>query len=195
MSETFHIMTICTGNICRSPLAQLLLKQSLGDLPVDIRSVGTHALVGQGMPPLQLNIVHELKLHDLSIHSASQLTSEHLQGMDLVLALAREHRSAAVQLSPAILRRTFTLREFARVIQAVPLSELQISPATGVANKLRQAVENVATYRGLALPPEQPEDDDVVDPYHRSEHFYQEARDQILEAVDALVGYFRQAAA
>ncbi|MDN6173711.1 MAG: low molecular weight phosphatase family protein, partial [Yaniella sp.] len=37
---------MCTGNICRSPLAELLLRQALGKLPVTTHSAGTQALVG-----------------------------------------------------------------------------------------------------------------------------------------------------
>ena len=48
---TFSVLTVCTGNICRSPLAELILAASLSDIPdVRVESAGTGALVGHGMP-------------------------------------------------------------------------------------------------------------------------------------------------
>ncbi len=42
----FKILTVCTGNICRSPLAEGLLRKVLRGLPVEVSSAGTGALVG-----------------------------------------------------------------------------------------------------------------------------------------------------
>ena len=47
----FAIVTICTGNICRSPLAEVLLRERLSGVGVVVRSAGTHALTGHGMSP------------------------------------------------------------------------------------------------------------------------------------------------
>ncbi len=47
-------------------------------------------------------------------HQAHCLTDERLQSADLALAMARDHRREIVELNPALLRRTFTLRELHR---------------------------------------------------------------------------------
>ena len=48
---SFSILTVCSGNICRSPLAEQLLRVGLTDLAgVTVSSAGTIALVGEGMP-------------------------------------------------------------------------------------------------------------------------------------------------
>src|SRR5690606_12746543 len=46
-----NILTVCTGNICRSPLAEAVLASRLADLDLRVHSAGTQALVGHGMPP------------------------------------------------------------------------------------------------------------------------------------------------
>ncbi|MGB3377055.1 MAG: hypothetical protein WBA87_18175, partial [Microbacterium sp.] len=45
-----NILTVCTGNICRSALAESVLATRLTDLDVRVHSAGTQALVGHGMP-------------------------------------------------------------------------------------------------------------------------------------------------
>lgn len=144
------------------------------------------------MPTSQLLIARKLGLKTAVEHSARQLTSAHLESVDLVLALSREHRSAAVQMNPTTLRRAFTLRELARIIQVVPDTELRAFSATNVVEKLRHAVDTAASYRGIALPPDEREDDDVVDPYRRSQETYDESCDQVVDAVKVLIGYLKR---
>lgn len=188
----FRILTICTGNICRSPLAHLLLEECFKGVPIDLQSAGTHALVGCPMPAPQLLIARKLGLNTAAEHSARQLTSAHLESVDLVLALSREHRSAAVQLNPSTLRRAFTLRELARIVQVVPDIELRALGTMTVVEKLRHAVDAAASYRGIALPPAAPEDDDVIDPYRRSQETYDESCDQVVDAVEVVIGYLKR---
>ncbi|GAA4118531.1 arsenate reductase/protein-tyrosine-phosphatase family protein [Enteractinococcus coprophilus] len=189
----FRILTICTGNICRSPLAQLLLEQGLDGIPVEIRSAGIQALVEHPMPAPQLAIAQQLGLKTAADHAGRQLAPDDLHNVDLVLGMAREHRSAAVQLNPNILRRAFTLREFARISDVVPASQLHAPSAQTPADKLRHAVERAASYRGIPIPPDAPEDDDILDPYQRSEQTYQTSRDQIVAAVETVIAYFEGA--
>lgn len=188
-----RFLTVCTGNICRSPLAQLLLAQNLRELPVTIHSAGTHALVGEQLPPMQQDIARAAGIKTPEAHRAQQLEPGHLDRVDLVLAMEREHRSALVRLSPKILRQTFTLREFARITRFVPDDELVTEPSAGRNQRLRHAIEVAAINRGLAPPPEDAAAYSVVDPFLQSQEIYQISRDQIVEAVEAITAYFRRA--
>lgn len=192
-SPALRFLTVCTGNICRSPLAQLLLRQDLSNLPVTVSSAGTHALVGEQLPSMQQDIARALGIPTPETHRGEQLELSHVNRVDLVLAMERDHRSALVRLSPKILRQTFTLREFARITRFIPDEELMIEDAADVQQRLRHAIETVAINRGLVPPPEDPADYDVVDPYRRSPEIYNASRDQILEAVNAIAAYFRRA--
>src|SRR5690606_25184781 len=174
------ILTVCTGNICRSPLAEQLLRNALADLPVMVKSAGTRALVGHGMPEHSLRIASELGVTDAANHAADQITLEHVAGADLILAMGREHRSAVVQFEPRATRRAFTVRELARIVAEVQDEDLNLDPEVPVVNRLRAAVQAATLNRGMALPPVNPDDDDVVDPYCLSVEVYEESRDQLV---------------
>lgn len=86
MFET--ILVVCTGNICRSPIAEGLLKAKLPGKTV--LSAGTMAMVGHGADPLSIEVSRAQGL-DIAAHRAQQLTPELLQAADLVLTLDGSH--------------------------------------------------------------------------------------------------------
>ena len=90
----FTILTVCTGNICRSPLVEMLLRKVLHGLPVVVHSAGTQALVGRPMTEQNCIIAEELGVQQVDDHRARLLKTDYLREADLVLVLTREHRAA-----------------------------------------------------------------------------------------------------
>lgn len=188
-----HILTVCTGNVCRSPLVEVLLRQVLHGLPVTITSAGTSALVGDAMTPQNQRIAGELGIVDANAHRARQVSSEMLESADLVLALTREHRRAVVELHPRAAKVAFTLREFARLAEAE--DDLFFVDGSGDAGAaMRAAIAEIAGRRGVVQPPGDPADDDVIDPYRQSDEVYAASREQIIPAVNASARVLRRAA-
>lgn len=184
------ILTVCTGNICRSPMAEVLLRARLGAADVQVHSAGTRALIDHAMDRTSQKIAvqHGASPDDVAAHRARWLLEPLIDDADLVLAMSREHRTAAVELSPRHLRRAFTVREFARLSGALGDDELrQAADAAGTAPRARLAavVALVSAQRGLAAPVSAAEDD-VVDPYHRELDVYEESAEQLVPAVDAV---------
>lgn len=190
----FSILFVCTGNICRSPLAELLLKRSINTPSIAVYSAGTQAMVGHQMPEIQQEIAAELGVQSPEDHRAQELTLQHVEDADLILAMEREHRSEVVRLSPRALRRTFTLRELARITELVPDEDIVFEDSGDLIQNLRVLVEAAAINRGLAVPFESPTDDDVVDPYRRSKATYHESRDQVVDALSTVANYLNRAA-
>ena len=195
----FSIVTVCTGNICRSPLAEHLLRQGLESWKVvDVSSAGTGALVGQPMTDQTIAIAHEHGAPDPEQHRARALVVDYLRDANLVIALTRAHRAEIVAMLPRGSRRTFTLRELARLLAAVApadLAAVAALPADDIVGRFAELIDAAAALRGYVLPPEDELDDDVVDPYRRSDDVYRQSADQLVPAVETILSSFATAAA
>lgn len=190
------ILTVCTGNICRSPMGEVLLRSALRDLGVQVHSAGTHALVDHEMTDQaqQLAVVNGADAADAAAHRARLLTVPLLTQTDLVLTMAREHRSFVVQLAPSLLHRTFTVREFARLATTLTDDDVrQGLDAVGAdaALRLQALARLVAGQRGLV--PAEPDQDDVIDPYRRSQKTYELSASQLTPTIAAVERVVRAA--
>lgn len=159
-SVSFAILTVCLGNVCRSPQAELLLAARLreqGVVAPEVSSAGARALVGRRVDP---SSAAELELRGIAhdAFAARQLTPALVQPAALVLTATRDLRSRVLEEVPGALRRTFTLREFAAHCER--LVPAQDSPYADPSALVAEA----AAQRGrLVL-----EDPDIPDPIGRS---------------------------
>lgn len=112
-----HIMTLCIGNICRSPLAQVLLARDLPDGKV--WSAGLGALIGAPADPTSIQIAQEHQL-DLGAHRAQQVTSVMCQRAELILVMEQAHKTRLEQLYPSVRGKVFRLGQFGQYDIADP---------------------------------------------------------------------------
>ena len=112
-----EILVVCTGNVCRSPYAQLVLTERLRGLDVVVSSAGVRARTGATMTPeaVDLAVAAGVPEEAAAAHAAVWLTESHLRTPDVVIGMSREHRRAVVELAPSRLRSSFTARELARL--------------------------------------------------------------------------------
>jgi protein-tyrosine phosphatase len=187
----FAVLTVCTGNICRSPLAAALVDRALDH--VRCTSAGTRAVVGQPVPPPMLEQASLLGL-DLGDHRAEDLTPAAVRSSGLVLGLAREHRSAVARAVPRAARWTFTLAEFARLCRSVDEDALArtVESHDDAVDRLTAATSLVAARRGTG-PLVAADEDDVVDPFGRSLATYGRSTRQIVVATTTIAEYFSRA--
>src|SRR5438309_8964274 len=108
---TQHVLFVCTGNICRSPLAAALLERALKErgLDVNVTSAGTGAWDGAPASEGAYLVGLERGL-DLSGHRARLLTRELVEQADLILTMARHHRARVDELGGE--GRVFVLGEY-----------------------------------------------------------------------------------
>lgn len=85
-----RILVLCTGNICRSPMAEALLRRGLGEDGAEVVSAGTAALVGREADSLARRVMRERGI-DISGHRAQQASGALLMASDLILALDQTH--------------------------------------------------------------------------------------------------------
>ncbi|MEA5206378.1 arsenate reductase/protein-tyrosine-phosphatase family protein [Enterobacter mori] len=91
------ILVICTGNICRSPLGERLLRQCISDMKID--SAGTHGLVGC---PADTRAEKIALSHGLSLngHVSRKIDLEMVGRYDLILAMGPKHINHVTTLAP-----------------------------------------------------------------------------------------------
>lgn len=194
----FEILTVCTGNICRSPLAEHLLRARLAPYSPVIASAGTRGLASAPMTDEAVQLAVELGVpaEVTASHRSRFLLDAMLQQPDLILTMTRDHRREVAELAPSRLRSTFTIREFARIASGMSDDELRAAAAEGgtdAATRVRVMGMAVAAQRGLAMPAPTPDDDDVIDPYGRSWQTYQLSASQLTPAIDQVVRAIRLA--
>ncbi|WP_336641745.1 arsenate reductase/protein-tyrosine-phosphatase family protein [Microbacterium sp. USHLN272] len=189
------VLMVCTGNICRSPLAEALLRERLRGFGVTVQSAGTRARNGDKMVGLSQTIAirNGADPEEVAAHRARWLIEPLADDADLILAMSRQHRTASVELSPRHLRRSFTLREFARLTQGMSADEIR-EAADYAGETPRDRIVAVASLaaqrRGSAAPPSE-QDDDVIDPYRREPEIYEESARQLVPAVDEVARVLR----
>ena len=173
------ILTVCTGNICRSPIAAHVLQGYLG-ASVTVSSAGTRAVVGA---PVDAPMLRAAGLLPTAIrHEASQLRAESIEAADLVIAMAAEHRAAVVSLVPSALGKVVTLDELA-VAASLALAGTEGVPSTcsvADAGRTIAAARHLITRHGIV---------DIPDPYGRSDAVYQRAFTRIDERCRAIAAW------
>lgn len=155
---------ICMGNICRSPLAEKVLRARLAALPasrIETTSAGLHAVVGSGMDLLPGEIASRAGAD--RTHVAKQVTAELLRSSSVVLTMTREQRAEVAQEFPFALKRTFTLSEFTRILDELP-AEVAL-PSRDRGRTVFDAVNDASRFRGMVALTDA---DDIDDPYRRS---------------------------
>ncbi|SNR41471.1 hypothetical protein [Blastococcus mobilis] len=181
--ERWSVLTVCTGNVCRSPAMEYLLRAALGPgAGVEVRSAGTRALVGRPVEPPMARLLTAAGA-DPTGFAARGLTPADVARADLVLTAEKAHRSAVVALQPRALRRTFTLLEFVDLVVLARAAAGHDWPTQGVPERLVWLVA-----RAPALRPQRPwpAEDDVPDPYGRDDACFAATAGRVGAAVATL---------
>lgn len=107
------ILFVCFGNIMRSPMCEALMKRATSDRvdALDITSAGLNAIPGRSAHPWSVSAAAEFGI-SLEGHRARALTSEMVEGADLIFAMDFQNRMEIVTRFPGVAERVFMLGEF-----------------------------------------------------------------------------------
>jgi protein-tyrosine phosphatase len=157
-----RVLTVCTANVCRSPMAAALLDRQCTQRGIDVlvTSAGTHA-TGASVEAAMLEAMAQRGI-DLSTHQPRLLVAEMVatEGADLVVAMTREHLRAVAIMVRGSIARTFTAKELARRVDATDFDAGTVATPS-IANWLSVAGAGRSIRQLLGDDPA----DDVADPY------------------------------
>lgn len=162
-TDIMKILFVCTGNICRSPLAERMLQNRSDELGLGltVSSAGTRALNGHPMHPESQRVLRQRGLQPGDFVSR-MLTESLAVDADYVLGMTREHRAFARQLAPVRWRRMFALREIGAMST--------ISATSNVGGAVNPTDERL----------------DIADPIGQSAAAFDQAGAEIADSVDML---------
>jgi protein-tyrosine phosphatase len=105
MNGTTRILMVCMGNVCRSPTAEVVLRQRVEQAGlshrIEIDSAGTHASNSAAQPPDERSVAHAARRgYDLLSVRARRVTPADYQAFDLILAMDEDNLSNLKSICP-----------------------------------------------------------------------------------------------
>ena len=164
-TNRFTILAVCTANICRSPMMELLLRQQLDTSVYEIGSAGVRGFKDAPMDPDAAKQAVRFGA-DPQYFKSRPMTEDMIRVSGLILTATRSHSSSVLALTPSALRRTFTLLEFAQ--------SCEDHPAASMKELIAGATRNRSQVSGLI---------DINDPYRQGELVHQQIAEQIVKGV------------
>ena len=158
------VLIICTGNVCRSPVAEYLFRSELPDLPIEFASAGTDAMPDQEIDPKMAALLARRGIETSDFRSR-WLTGAMPLSADLILTAATTHRATVTRISPPLLHRTLTLKQLARYAPEI----LTERPPADFGARIEWIIGSLPRARSRSL---REGSDSIEDPIGKSQRTY-----------------------
>lgn len=187
---TKRILFVCTGNTCRSPLAEGLCRMMAKreGMTVEVRSAGVSAADGAPVSRHSADILRTKGASE-GVQASRYLRRDEISWADLILTMTMSHKRAVIERHPEAVDKIFTLKEFAlddpETIAAIEAheslaSDIQMKLALGQAVSLEEKEKLRRMSRSAP-------DFDIADPYGGSRADYEDAAREIEQALVRLL--------
>lgn len=140
--EKGFVLFVCTGNTCRSPMAEALLRHEWQKRPgapgLKVASAGLAAVDGERASEHARTVMREAGI-ELERHSSTLLNENLVSNAFLILVMSRQHRGQLLQRYPAAADKTFLLKEFAGITEKPEVAD----PYGGTVEEYRRIFEEI----------------------------------------------------
>lgn len=181
MGRPPRLLVVCTANICRSPMAEVLLASHLEDIDVAaiVRSCG-HLEAGVRVSPHSVTVMAERGL-DISEHRSQTNTRRFTSGADLIITMSKENVRQVMEVDMDAWPRTFPLKPLVR--RAIEIGRRRTDePFAAWVERLHEG------RRPIDMLADDP-DDDIADPMGKPLRDYRSAAELMSGLLDQLVAF------
>ena len=170
-----NVFFICTGNLCRSPMAEALMRHALEERGCDeikVSSAGTWAYVGSPPTPEAVETVRE-RGGDLSGHGSRPIEMDELLGADIIAAMTSVHVREIAGLAPEVIDRIVLMKELPEI------TPLPLPTDARPEEKVESLLRGARPPRRRSL--------DVDDPMGLPVHAYERTARELTAGIEVLV--------
>ncbi|WP_211295662.1 low molecular weight protein arginine phosphatase [Planifilum fimeticola] len=199
-----NVLLVCTGNTCRSPMAEAILTRLAGKegLKVSVRSAGLFAMDGAEVSENTRKVLGERGIRHS--HRARSVNPELIEWADLILTMTLDHKRRLISMNPDSVGKVYTLKEYAltdgetrerirRLEQMTAELEARRALGGGKEEDVRSLEESIRRERkaleqdGVPL-----EDLDIPDPFGGDVDTYRRCADRLEELLRRIVERWRR---
>lgn len=151
MSKPFMIVFVCTGNTCRSPMAEGALRTLLEkERPGQFEVVSSGIAAASGYPAT-LYAIEAAKIWDCDIsgHKSQPLSGELIDRADLILGMSQRHVKEVLRIRPGAREKTYLLKNFP---DSTPTGEGVEDPIGQSLDRYNETFLEIGEYLGKHLP-------------------------------------------
>ena len=179
-----HIMFVCTGNICRSPMGELLMSRYLANTTVQVTSAGTRGLPMHQIDPSSARLMDSVGI-DSSGFRSRRLTREMAESADLILCFEAAQRKEIVTIAPMAVRYTFMLDDFANMCRYS--AEHGLVKGLTIQERLQSVIDSSSFIRPLIAAPK-----DIADQHGREFAKFRQAAEETNRALRTILSSMRK---